>query len=62
MVKNGSLNVELNIGNDAHLYRSAGFSELLLGKDGKYYIVRLAIREMRKIIAKYCEKICIVSN
>lgn len=44
-------NIELKPGKGGQLVRSAGTSAQLLGKDGKYAIVRLASGEVRMILA-----------
>ena len=44
-------NVELNPGAGAKLARSAGSSVQILGREGKYFIVRLKSGETRKILA-----------
>ncbi|NCA97310.1 MAG: 50S ribosomal protein L2, partial [Bacteroidia bacterium] len=43
-------NVELSPGKGGQLCRAAGTSAQILGKEGKYVIVRLASGEMRKIL------------
>ncbi|NCA96620.1 MAG: 50S ribosomal protein L2 [Bacteroidia bacterium] len=43
-------NVELNPGKGGQLCRAAGASAQILGKEGKYVIVRLMSGEMRKIL------------
>jgi large subunit ribosomal protein L2 len=43
-------NVELSPGKGGQLCRAAGASAQILGKEGKYVIVRLASGEMRKIL------------
>ena len=43
-------NVELSPGKGGQLCRAAGTSAQVLGKEGKYVIVRLASSEMRKIL------------
>lgn len=55
-------NIELKLGNGGQLCRSAGTNAQLLGKDGKYAIVRLASGEVRKIIAKCRATIGAVGN
>ncbi|MFA5421483.1 MAG: 50S ribosomal protein L2 [Bacilli bacterium] len=44
-------NVELSPGKGGQLCRAAGASAQILGKEGKYVIVRLASGEMRKILS-----------
>lgn len=55
-------NIELKVGNGGQLCRSAGTNAQLLGKDGKYAIVRLASGEVRKIISKCRATIGVVGN
>ena len=43
-------NVELHPGAGAHLVRSAGTSAQILGREGKYVLIRLASGEVRKIL------------
>ena len=43
-------NVELSPGKGGQMCRAAGTSAQILGKEGKYFIVRLASGEMRKIL------------
>ena len=45
-------NVELNPGAGAKLARSAGSSVQILGKEGKYVIIRLKSGETRKVLGK----------
>ncbi len=45
-------NIELYPGNGGQLCRAAGTSAQVLGKEGKYVIIRLASGEVRKILAK----------
>ncbi len=54
--------VELKPGKGAELARSAGASVQILGKDGKYVIVRLASGEMRKILGTCRATIGTVGN
>ena len=55
-------NVELNPGKGGQLCRAAGTSAQVLGKEGKYIIVRLASGEMRKILGNCRATIGIVGN
>ncbi len=54
--------VELKPGKGAELARSAGASVQILGKDGKYVIVRLQSGEMRKILGTCVATIGTVGN
>ncbi|GAB4074360.1 50S ribosomal protein L2 [Barrientosiimonas marina] len=45
-------NVELNPGHGAQLVRSAGTNAQVLGRDGKYTLVRLASEEVRLILSE----------
>ncbi len=55
-------NVELAPGKGGQLCRAAGTSAQILGKEGKYVIVRLASGEMRKILGNCRATIGIVGN
>jgi len=55
-------NVELNPGKGGQLCRAAGTSAQILGKEGKYVIVRLASGEMRKILNNCRATIGVVGN
>ena len=54
--------IELKPGKGAELCRSAGTSAQILGKDGKYVIVRLQSGETRKILATCIATIGVVGN
>ena len=55
-------NIELKIGKGAELCRSAGASAQILGRDGKYVIVRLQSGETRKILGACRATIGTVGN
>ncbi|MDY2728316.1 MAG: 50S ribosomal protein L2 [Candidatus Onthovivens sp.] len=55
-------NVELTPKKGGQLCRSAGCSAQILGKEGKYVIVRLQSGEMRKILGKCKATIGVVGN
>jgi len=55
-------NVELAPGKGGQLCRAAGTSAQILGKEGKYVIVRLASGEMRKILNNCRATIGVVGN
>ena len=55
-------NIELKIGKGGQLCRSAGTCAQVLGKEGKYVIVRLASGETRKILGKCRATVGIVGN
>ena len=55
-------NLELAPGKGGQLCRAAGTSAQILGKEGKYVIVRLASGEMRKILANCRATIGVVGN
>lgn len=55
-------NIELTPGKGGQLCRAAGTSAQILGKDGKYIIVRLQSGEMRKILGTCRATIGVVSN
>ena len=55
-------NVELNPGAGAKMARSAGSSVQILGKEGKYVILRLASSEVRKVLATCRATVGIVGN
>jgi large subunit ribosomal protein L2 len=55
-------NVELTPGKGGQMCRAAGTSAQILGKEGKYIIVRLASGEVRKVLATCRATIGIVGN
>jgi len=55
-------NIELAPNKGGQLCRAAGTSAQILGKEGKYVIVRLASGEMRKILANCRATIGVVGN
>lgn len=55
-------NVELHPGKGGQLGRSAGTSIQILGKEGKYVIVRLSSGEMRKLLGNCRATIGVVGN
>ena len=55
-------NIELNPGAGASLCRSAGASAQILGRDGKYVMVRLQSGETRKILGTCMATIGVVGN
>lgn len=55
-------NIELNVGKGGQLCRSAGTSAQILGKEGKYVIVRLISGEIRKILGKCRATVGVVGN
>ena len=55
-------NIELKPGKGGQLVRSAGTSAQLLGKEGKYAIVRLTSGEVRMILVTCRATICPVGN
>ena len=55
-------NVELKPGKGAELCRAAGTSAQILGKDGKYVIVRLQSGETRKILGTCIATVGVVGN
>ena len=55
-------NVELKPGKGAEIARSAGQSVQILGRDGKYVIVRLMSGETRKILGTCMATIGVVGN
>ncbi|WP_414935476.1 50S ribosomal protein L2, partial [Enterococcus faecium] len=55
-------NIELKPGKGGQLVRSAGTSAQLLGKEGKYALVRLASSEVRMILATNRATIGAVGN
>ncbi len=55
-------NVELSPGKGGQLCRAAGTSAQVLGKEGKYVLVRLASGEVRKVLAKCRATIGVVGN
>ena len=55
-------NIELKIGKGAELCRSAGASAQIVGRDGKYVIVRLQSGETRKILGACRATIGTVGN
>ena len=55
-------NLELRPGNGAELARSAGQSAQILGRDGKYVIVRLQSGETRKILGTCMATVGVVGN
>ncbi len=55
-------NIELNPGAGACLCRSAGTSAQILGRDGKYVLVRLQSGETRKILGTCMATIGVVGN
>lgn len=54
--------IELKPGKGAELCRAAGTSAQILGKDGKYVIVRLQSGETRKILGKCIATVGVVGN
>lgn len=55
-------NIELKPGKGAEIARSAGQSAQILGRDGKYVIVRLQSGETRKILGSCMATIGVVGN
>ncbi len=55
-------NIELVPGNGGQLCRAAGASAQVLGKEGKYVLVRLASGEVRKILATCRATVGVVGN
>ena len=55
-------NIELYPGNGGQLCRAAGTSAQVLGKEGKYAIIRLASGEVRKILGTCRATIGVVGN
>ena len=55
-------NIELKPGKGAELVRSAGASAQIMGRDGKYVLVRLQSGEMRKILGTCYATIGTVGN
>ena len=55
-------NIELKPGKGAELCRSAGASAQILGRDGKYVIVRLQSGETRKVLGVCIATIGVVGN
>lgn len=55
-------NVELKPGKGGQLIRSAGVSAQILGKEGKYVVIRLASSEVRKILATCRATVGVVGN
>lgn len=55
-------NVELYPGKGGQLCRAAGTSAQILGKEGKYVIIRLASGEVRKVLATCRATIGVVGN
>ena len=54
--------IELNPGKGAEMARSAGASAQILGRDGKYVILRLQSGETRKVLGKCMATIGVVGN
>jgi len=54
-------NIEITVGKGAQLSRSAGTFSQLVGKDGRYAILRLSSGEMRKVLIKCRAVIGVVS-
>ena len=54
--------IELNPGSGASLFRSAGTSAQILGREGKYVLVRLQSGETRKILGNCMATIGVVGN
>ncbi len=55
-------NIEMNPGSGAALCRAAGTSAQILGKEGKYVMVRLQSGETRKLLANCMATIGVVGN
>ena len=55
-------NIELKPGKGAELVRSAGASAQIMGRDGKYVLIRLQSGEMRKVLGTCYATIGVVGN
>ncbi len=55
-------NIEMSPGRGGQIARAAGVSAQILGKEGKYVIVRLASGEVRKLLSKCTATVGVVGN
>ena len=55
-------NIELTPGKGGQVVRAAGTSAQILGKEGKYVIVRLTSKEVRRFLGECSATLCVLGN